>query len=82
MPQASKRITLTCRNKANDLVNLQDDLLREGVRKYAKGDDIQTANKIPWTKVAEYLQKHKASYNFSISGCSKRWDEVVRHVPM
>lgn len=73
---------MTCRNKANDLVNLQDDLLREGVRKYAKGDDIQTATKIPWTKVAEYLQKHKASYNFSISGCSKRWDEVVRHVPM
>ncbi|ETS76126.1 hypothetical protein PFICI_11513 [Pestalotiopsis fici W106-1] len=50
-----------------------DELLRQGVRKYAKGADINTA-KIPWAKVANYLKAHGASYNFSVGACSKRWE--------
>lgn len=32
--------------------------------------------KIPWKKVAEYIEKNGGSYRFGNATCRKKWDEI------
>ncbi|KAG4442637.1 hypothetical protein IFR05_001893 [Cadophora sp. M221] len=50
-------------------------LLKKAVAKFTQNSNKSHA-KIPWKKVATYIDSHGGSYHFGYATCRKRWDDL------
>ncbi|KAK4185367.1 hypothetical protein QBC35DRAFT_345432, partial [Podospora australis] len=52
-------------------------LLEEAVRKLSANPYDILPSKVPWAKVAEYIDNNGGTYLFGNATCKARWDQLV-----